>query len=229
MNKKSIRFFNAPKFIIFLTFIVVIIVSCKKEHNVNVMDSDSHEYVDLGLPSGTLWATCNLGAENPEDFGYYYAWGEIAPKEVYSWSNYQYCTIADSCMEITKYCVSDGLMVLESVDDAARANWGNEWRMPTKEEWNELYLKTNCEWTTRNGVDGMLLTGLNGNSIFLPAAGYCIDSICEGVGLGIYWASTRQTTFQESAWSFHFNYDYWHVCGTYERNRGNVIRAVKVL
>ena len=193
------------------------------------MDTDSHEYVDLGLPSGTLWATCNLGAEKPEDFGNYYSWGEIAPKAVYSWNNYRYCTIADSCIEITKYCVSDGLIDLESVDDAARANWGDDWRMPSKEEWKELYLKTNCEWTTRNGVDGMLLTGLNGNNIFLPAAGYCIDSICEGVGLGIYWTSTRQTTFQESAWSFHFTHVYWHLCGTYERNRGNVIRAIKNL
>lgn len=214
--------------VIILTIIVVIVVGCKKETNVTGIGIDNHGYVDLGLPSGTLWATCNLGADNPEDFGDYYAWGEVMPKAVYYWNNYRYCTVVDSSVVMTKYCIADSLMVLEPVDDAARASWGNEWRMPTSEDWKELYLKTNCEWTTRNGVDGVLLTGLNGNSIFLPAAGYHIDDEFESIGLGIYWSSTRQTTFQESAWTFHFNYDYWHVCGTYERNRGHVIRAVRI-
>jgi len=196
-----------------------------------------HDYVDLGLPSGTLWATCNVGATHPEDFGDYFAWGETTTKEVYDWKSYKYGNCTFERFEMTKYCTDscwgfngfvDNLTILEPVDDAATANWGADWRMATKEEWEELYRKTTCTWTTQNGVNGRLLTGCNGNSIFLPAAGFRLDGELIGSTLGIYWSSSLHTGFPERGWSFHYDLDECHVCGTYERCRGQVVRAVRV-
>ena len=193
------------------------------------------EYVNLGLPSGTLWAVCNVGANRPEDIGDYFAWGETKPKDVYDWDNYKYGGVVN-LFAMTKYCTDsiygldgfvDNLTILEPFDDAAIANWGADWRMPTKEEWKELFLKTTCTWTTQNGVDGRLFTSENGNSIFLPATGFRLDSELIGPGLGIYWSSSLHTDFNERGWSFHFEGENCHVCGTYERNRGQVVRAVR--
>lgn len=139
---------------------------------------NGHAYVDLGLPSGTLWANCNVGADNPEDYGDYFAWGETTTKSTYDWSTYQYCM--GSSNTLTKYCYNfsygyngftDNLTTLLPEDDAATANWGSGWRMPTNEEWNELYDNTTVTRTMQNGVNGRLFTASNGNSLFLPAAG----------------------------------------------------------
>lgn len=197
-----------------------------------------HDFVDLGLPGGTLWAICNIGANKPEDCGDYFAWGETQPKEVYDWKNYRYGNLVYDHFELTKYCTDssyglngyvDNLVVLEPIDDAATANWGSEWRMPTKEEWKELYMKTTCTQAIQNGMSGWLFTASNGNSLFLPAAGFCIDDgpIC--TGLGTYWSSSLHIDYLDRGWSFHFDSDECHVCGTYERSRGQVIRAVCVL
>ena len=194
-------------------------------------------YVDLGLPSGILWATCNVGADTPEGFGDYFAWGDTLPKERYDWKSYRYCNFVEGRYELNKYCTDsyygfngfvDSLTVLEFADDAARANLGADWRMPTSEEWRELLGETTCVWTTQNGVDGRLLTGSNGKSIFLPATGFRLDGELLCPGLGIYWSSSLQTGSQMSAWSFHFDYEDCHVCGTYERSRGQSVRAVYV-
>ena len=155
-----------------------------------------HKFVDLGLPSGTKWANCNVGAENPEDYGDYFAWGETSPhysagggtisptwldgyEDHYAWTNYRYCNSSDTTF--TKYCnneehgyngFTDTLTILQASDDAATANWGNVWRMPTTDELQEMI--DNCEltWTTQNDVNGMLFTSRsNGNSVFLPATG----------------------------------------------------------
>ena len=195
---------------------------------------DVHEYVDLGLPSGILWATCNIGADTPEGFGDYYAWGETAPKGIYDWKSYQYGNYERD--GFTKYCTDslwglngfvDNLTVLEPVDDVATVAWGKDWHMPTKEEWEELYRQTTCTWTTQNGVAGRLLTGSNGNSIFLPATGFRLDGELIGPTLGIYWSSSLHSGFPERGWSFHYDLDECHVCGTYERSRGHVVRAVR--
>ena len=195
-----------------------------------------HDYVDLGLPSGTLWATCNIGADTPEDFGDYFAWGETAPKDVYDWKSYRYGQIVNGCFAMTKYCTDslwgldgfvDNLTVLEPDDDVATVAWGKDWRMPTKDEWEELYRNTTCIWVTQNGVDGRLLTGCNGNSIFLPATGFRLDGELIGPSLGIYWSSSLHTGFPERGWSFHYDLDECHMCGTYERSRGQVVRAVR--
>lgn len=218
-----------------------IVAGCKpdvpndgNDDNGNLLNG--HEYVDLGLPSGILWATCNLGASQPEEFGDYYAWGETTTKGFYDWKTYKYSVFVDGLYKVNKYCSNpdngldgfvDTLTVLEPVDDAVRANWGDDWRMPTKEDWAELYQNTTCVWTTQNGVNGRLLTSWNGNSIFLPASGYCFNEEQLSVDIGIYWTSTLRLGSPISAWSFHFDMDYAHLCGTYERNRGQCVRAVR--
>ena len=170
----------------------------------------THEFVDLGLPSGLLWATCNVGANAPEKYGDYFAWGETELKTTYNWSNYQYCN--GSCIQLTKYCndsyygysgFTDNLITLLSEDDAATSNWGTDWRMPTMEEWQELYQNTTYTWTTQNGVRGGLFTSSNGNNLFLPAAG---SSYNEGVGnYGNYWSSSLNTNFPDEARCCSFN------------------------
>ncbi len=162
---------------------------------------ETHEYVDLGLPSGLKWATCNVGANSPEEYGDYFAWGEVEPKTTYNWSTYKYC--AGSITTMTKYCsksgygkdgFTDSKTVLDPEDDAAIANWGGAWRMPTTEEQDELREKCTWTWTTQNGVNGYKVTGPNGNSIFLPAAGYMYDSSLYNAGsLGFYWSSSLYT------------------------------------
>ena len=193
-----------------------------------------HAYVDLGLPSGLLWATCNVGADNPEDYGDYFAWGETQPKDTYNWSTYQYCN--GSYNTLTKYCnnssygyngFTDDLTTLLPEDDAATANWGSDWRMPTEEEWQELYNNTTCTWTTQNGVNGRLFTAVNGNSLFLPAAGYRYGSNLYTAGSwGYYWSSSLSTGGPYYAWYFNFN------SGSYgmdldDRNYGRSVRGVR--
>ncbi len=151
--------------------------------------------VDLGL--SVLWASCNLGASKPEEYGDYFAWGETEPKKYYYSANYKWFK-GDG---YTKYCRNkydscsggslDGKTVLDAEDDAARVNLGRSWRMPTDIEWAELQEKCRWVWTTRNGVTGCEVTGPNGNSIFLPAAGFWIDSVfCAAGSQAIYWSSS---------------------------------------
>lgn len=195
---------------------------------------DSHEYVDLGLPSGTLWATCNVGAATPEGYGDYFAWGETQPKNCYDWSTYKYCNGGNS-NQLTKYCdypysgyngFTDNLTVLQSGDDAATVNWGSGWRTPTKEQWQELIDNTTSAWTTQNDVYGLVFYG-NGQSFFLPATGYNWDGDLYNVGiLGHYWSSSLYTDTPDNAWIFYFD------SGCYgmnyrSRSDGQSIRAVR--
>ena len=153
--------------------------------------SNVHEYVDLGLPSGTLWATCNVGADTPEEYGNCYAWGETETKTDYSWETYKFFT-TDGGGTFTKYNGTDGKTTLDPEDDAATVNWGGKWRMPTDDEWRELYKNCTWTWTTLNGVNGYeVKSNANGNSIFLPAAGYCnVDGWNKAGRKGIYWSSS---------------------------------------
>ena len=217
---------------------MVLTVGCnKQEEPISVEDPiDSHTYVDLGLPSGILWATCNVGADHPEEFGDFFAWGETTPKDIYDWKTYKYCCYIDERYVLNKYCTDscygfngfvDNLTVLEPIDDAATVNWGADWRMPTGDEWKELFENTTWIWTAQNDVKGRLMTGPNGNSIFLPAAGYREDCDSVSTEVGIYWSSSLQTTLQVIAWSYHFTFENCHLCGSYERKRGQVVRAVR--
>ena len=155
--------------------------------------------VDLGLPSGIKWASCNIGATTPENYGNYYAWGEVLPKEDYSWVTYKYANGAYD--KLTKYCndasygdngFTDNKTILDPEDDAAHVNWGGNWRMPTDAELTELRENCTWTWTTQNEVYGDLVTSkTNGNSIFLPAAGCRCNVSPHDVGsLGGYWLSS---------------------------------------
>ena len=210
----------------------------KAECQVTVKKPDTMEYVDLGLPSGTLWATCNVGASEPEEYGDYFAWGETKPKSMYNWSTYKWCNGSSTTM--TKYCTrsdygyngfTDNLTELEPEDDAATANWGSGWKMPSRDQIQELYNSsyTTSEWTHVNGVYGLKVTSKsNGNSIFLPAAG---DRYGTSFGYarsyGYYWSRSLLTSYSYSAYYLYFSsgkrsWDYRN------RDYGQSVRAVRV-
>lgn len=172
---------------------------------------NGHDWVDLGLPSGTKWATCNVGANTPESNGKYYAWGETTTKNVYSDDNYTY---------------KDSPSTLPASADAATANWGNGWRMPTKVEMTELYSKCSFEWTTQKGVNGEKFTGPNGNSIFLPASGFReeYELIREGT-FGDYWSSTPNLKNPSEVYLLYFNSENCIAYDNY-RHAGLPIRPV---
>ena len=187
--------------------------------------------VDLGLPSGTLWADRNIGANSPEGYGDYFAWGETRPKSVYNESTYKYSNGRSS--SLTKYCTNsnygtiDNKTILEASDDAATVNWGSNWRMPTHEEQVELNDKCKWTWTTRNGVKGYKVTGPNGNSIFLPAAGFREGrgGYSSGAG-GYYRLASLYESNSQNAWEIGFS-SHAHYRG-YHGNRyfGGSVRAV---
>ena len=198
--------------------------SDEPENSVN-----GHEYVDLGL--SVKWATMNVGATSPEEYGDYFAWGEIEPKSEYNWGTYKWCD--GDYNNMTKYCISsdfgivDNKTKLEPEDDAATVNWGGAWRMPTKEEQGELI--TECNWTldTMNGVDGYTVTGPNGNSIFLPMSGYFFDTNIEDVGMnGTYWGSEYTSDFSSHAYVIDMYDDGDISLFTNSRYYGNSIRPV---
>ncbi len=200
-----------------------------------------YTYVDLGLPSGTKWATYNIGATKPTEYGDYFAWGETKPKEDYSWSTYKWCENKKVDEEwgfpndFTKYCTSskygtvDNKTVLDAEDDAATANWGSAWRMPTTEEQRELIEGCDWEWVedfNGNGVNGRLGTSKkNGSTIFLPAAGYRSDADLGSVGnFGNFWSSSLNESDSDYARFLYF------VAGIidcyYYRSYGRSVRAV---
>ena len=178
--------------------------------------ANGHEYVDLGLPSGLLWATCNVGASKPEDYGNYYAWGETTTKSSYPEGNSK------------TYAKSMGNIKGNSSYDAARANWGGAWRMPTKAEMQELIDKCNWKWTTQNGINGYKVTGPNGNNIFLPAAGYRIGSSLSYASRGYYWSSTpyERDGFGNYAYDLRFSSDDNHFMDYFGRYYGQSVRPV---
>jgi hypothetical protein len=161
--------------------------------------ANGHAYVDLGL--SVKWATCNVGANSPEEYGDYFAWGETKPKDYYDWDTYKWCN--GNYMNFTKYCTVsvdgkvDNKTVLDLTDDAAHVNWGGAWRMPTLKEQQELLDNCKWKWTTQNGVQGCLVTSnKNGNSIFLPATGYRVSSEFKMAGaFGNYWSSTLYSDY----------------------------------
>ena len=198
-------------------------------------DEPDHEWVDLGLPSGTLWATCNVGADKPEEYGDYFAWGETEPKDVYNWSTYKWCN--GSYTTMTKYCTNssygyngftDGKTELDPEDDAATVNWGENWRMPTNDQQTELRTKCIWTWTTQNGVNGRLVTGPNGNTLFLPAAGGRSDSSLSGAGSwGDYWSRTLRSSYP--FYAYYLNFDSEGVgWNSLYRYYGSAVRAVRV-
>ncbi len=206
--------------IIVLAFLCIVAVvffvfggNNKKEidNTTNTNTINGHEYVDLGLPSGLLWATCNVGAMTPWDYGGYYAWGETDKKNDYSLKTYKWYD--DSCDIVTKYCIDeddgihDNKIILDPEDDVAHVKWGGSWRMPTQAEQDELRENCTWTWTIQNEVAGCIVTGPNGNSIFLPAAGYYAkNEINDRDSFGRYWSSWLECN-ADDAYNLDFSDD----------------------
>lgn len=221
-------------------------------------DEDGYEWVDLGLDSGTLWAKCNIGADSPEEYGNYYAWGEIEPKtpmppytpgatmdanDYVNWVNYKYCQKKDSTM--TKYCLGelfgtvDNINELEAADDAATTSWGEDWQIPTQEDFNELVKEANTKngkismaWAQVNRISGIKFTNTTSmESIFFPAGGYRYNygQDCKNFA-GMYWTRTLHAAGSEinDNWArvFYFTYTFAKT-GNNERCYGLNIRPVK--
>ena len=202
-----------------VTEIVDIILHGDKEEEsdeptINEPTTDSRA-IDLGL--SVKWASCNVGATEPWEYGGYYAWGETEEKSDYYWDTYKYCNRSYDSM--IKYCTSssfgivDNKTTLEPGDDVASVKWGGSWRMPTRAEQDELCNNCTWEWTTLNGVYGYRVTGPNGNSIFLPAAGYRIVTEVRYQGsYGNYWSSSLSSYDCNYAYYLYFNssgYDWY--------------------
>lgn len=220
--------------------VLLLLSACKDQcfHN-------GHEFVDLGL--SVKWATCNVGAEKPENNGGYYAWGEIRSKAIYSWKNYRFRASGDTYSDV-KYSKYDGDVysvtlgknikkrILDTADDVANLEWGGDWRMPTREEVEELLWNCDWVWATQNGVDGIRITskveGYTDRSIFIPASGYKDDSKQIQTGkAGNLWSSTY-SDYKDRAYVLSFNshgsfldsriWDYidedWHWYGTEEES-----------
>ena len=192
---------------------------------------NGHNFIDLGLPSGLLWAETNIGAETAADDGNYYAWGETAVKSDYSWDTYKYGT---SASDITKYNSTDGKTFLEIADDAACVNWGSSCRMPTQEDFSELTNSDNCTWTwtsmensSGDSIKGYKVTSKkNGNSIFLPASGFRYGTKLSSHGAhGWYWSGTLHTSYDYYAYYFYFNYGRY-ANQNYYRYYGCTVRPV---
>ena len=209
-------------------------------------------WVDLGLPSGLLWASHNVGAERPEGYGDYFAWGETQPKSFYLWSSYKYCYGGDpqrsyyvdtieNDVRFTKYCplatyghngYTDTLTILLPEDDAATANWGDGARTPTKDEWYELWHNCTVTWSTRYNLQGarqgLSFTGPNGNSIFIPAAG--ITAIDEIIGTNSSCHYMTSTLYESNPYRcFEFltdSYKHLNLLPNY-RYEGRQVRPVR--
>ena len=211
--------------LLFLTFLLV---------NVgNATAQQKHEYVDLGLPSGTLWAACNIGAANPEDYGDYFAWGETSTKSDYTWGNYKYCRDYDS-HKLTKYVYlpgwgyngfTDQLSTIEKSDDVAYQKWGSDWCMPTWVQFFELEKNCTWTWTSRNGKNGYEVKGRNGNTIFLPAAGE--EGRWDVGARGYYWSSSRNKTYSENAEALCITSSEINEMYSSGRNNGYSVRPVR--
>lgn len=232
--KKTIIFTTAA----LMTFVMV---SCGSKNNKTVQctpispSPTSGDWIDLGLPSGLLWYSVNLGATAPEEYGDYYAWGETHPKNVYNWRSYAYATTnAKGKLEnLTKYNTStefgtiDNLTTLQASDDVATQQLGSDARIPTIVEWRELFNNTTVEWTSINGVKGRKFTSTNGKSLFLPAAGNRLDTIFNGADtLGYYRSASLYESSPFFVWYIGFHSDY-QVEGCCYRCDGRSVRAVR--
>ena len=177
-----------------------------------------HQYVEIG---GLKWATMNIGASQPSDYGLYFAWGDTQGytaeqvgsgegRKFFGWEEYKYGdgTSSPDVTRITKYNETDGKTILDASDDAAVANWGGSWRMPTTDDFKALGAAVNTAWTQVNNVYGILCKDKTDSSktLFFPAAGYCFRFIVEGMGNeGVYWSSSLRTGDRHYAYSLYFN------------------------
>lgn len=188
---------------------------------INLCPDDNHPHaIDLGLPSGTKWCCCNVGASTPEGYGGYYAWGETTTKSVYNWYTYAYGSEWNNCQYIGSDIAGTGY-------DAATVNMGAPWRMPSTAQQQELINNCSRQWTQVNGVNGILVIGRNGGQIFLPAAGYRWDDELNYAGrYGGYWSSSLNPDYSGNAYGVYFRSSYWNWNYSYCRDYGLSVRAV---
>ena len=203
---------------------------------------NGYDYVDLGLPSGTLWATCNVGATKPSDYGKYFQWGDVQGytqdqigcreqvgkgkgkgKKAFTWTDYKF-NIDGSFSNFSKYTTKGATLELE--DDAAHVNMGGSWHIPTPDQIKELINNTTSEWTIQDGVNGMTFTSTNGKSIFIPAAGHAENGSLIGSGdYGHVWSSMLNSSFVSSGQ--HLNFSSGHVGLDFNnRSYGYSVRGV---
>ena len=232
------------KFITFSTISVMIFifVSCSRdEEKDNSFNTDNHEYVDLGLPSGTLWATCNIGANKPEEYGLYFAWGETIgysidtlDNRLFDWDDYKW---SNGLYSVTKYIshgwggTGDHKSELDSEDDVATVIWGKYLCMPSDWQMEELCNSsyTSYEWIAQNGVNGIKITSkTNGKYLFFPAAGCRGDSriVGEAGFYGGYWSRSRYSRNDIDAYGIHFYSERFGLC-VGERCWGFTVRPVR--
>ena len=219
------------KTLLILSAIVLFFAGCKKDtlfEEGEVLYSgiiNGYKYINLGLPSGLKWATCNVGATSAEDYGDYFAWGETSPKAEYDWDTYLHWNDING----DGWCDNGEATINSDISgnaqyDAATANWGGSWRMPTKEEQQELIDNCTWRWTTQNGVKGYKVTGPNGNHIFLPAAGWRNGTSLINDDVD-YWSSTPNDYSYGSAYGLFF-YDGAEYVSYIYRGFGLTVRPV---
>lgn len=215
MKKRCLLIIFAVMVASFVSWTQNVMVIKMKDNSVHVIKVDEirqvfnqdcpvAEAIDLGLPSGTKWASWNIGASSPEEYGCYYAWGETEEKSSYSWNTYAYYNDNEGFVHI-------GDDIAGTQYDVAHVKWGGTWRMPSSEQIDELQDNCSSEWKSLNGVKGLFVTGPNGGTIFFPAAGgFFWDNNLTSEGLeGCYWSSslfdglTRFLLFDSNGW------DYW--------------------
>ena len=184
---------------------------------------NGYEYVDLGLPSGLKWATCNVGASSPEDIGSYFAWGETYTKNIYSWKTDSH-NLGDNMS-----WRNIGTDITGTSYDVARKKWGSTWRLPKASEIKELRTYCTCSEAIQNGVNGYLVTGPNGNSIFFPRTGYYEDSSKTSPEATLFWTGTMSTTYSNyygTAINMYIKYNQFESGWTRCRSDGLTVRPV---
>lgn len=229
------KFLNGIFVLVMLFGGVIAISSCSKddgEEGGGNANYGKHEFVDLGL--SVKWASCNIGATSPEAYGDYYAWGETEPKTNYDWTTYKYCSSSRFMIKYSiNYGVKDNITTLELEDDVAHVKWGGTWRMPTITEFEELTYKCIWTWTTKGGVNGYeVKSKINGNSIFLPAAGlvgdrYDSSKLIYAGEDGFYWSASlsKERSYYASRLQFNSESKFWKDEGL-QREGGLSVRAV---
>lgn len=204
-------------------------VTVKEKELLSCPDNNHPHAIDLGLPSGTKWACCNVGAGKPEGYGGYYAWGETEKKDVYNEVTYQYCTgndtDGDGYYDNNVSFQNLGSDIAGTQYDVAHVKWGGSWVMPSFDQMKELIDNTTRSWTTLNGINGCLFKGTNGGCVFLPAAGSWYDYLTYVGNSGYYWSGTQSTSYSGSAYDFFFN-SVRAECYSSMRSGGRSIRPV---
>ena len=207
--------------LILMSFMTLLTANAQNDIVLSCPDDNHPHAIDLGLPSGTKWACCNVGAIKPEEYGGYYAFGETMEKDWYDWSTYIHC----DGRENTCHYIGDDIAGTQY--DVAHVKWGGSWVMPSMPQLEELIENCTYTWTTMNGVEGGKFTGPSGSTIFLPAAGYHWNDNLYTAGSDCdYWSSSQYPSYSYCAYGLFFRsgYAYWN--GYYNRLYGLTVRPV---